>query len=216
MLPITSVIAVTPLWGIGMGGVVPWQFIGKHLKYDVNYFVKCTKATVDPAKINLAIMGRKTWESIPAQNRPLKRRVNVIVSNSIPAYKPSLEHIVSGGISYLEKAVIVVKSFTEILQWAVQPEIIHLFEKVVVVGGVQLFDESFFHPWFDTLHLTQVHDDFECDTYLTPRMGQFLQSKQSALDAAVAEDNIVEDDVQYRIVEYRPQGEQLNDLSSEL
>lgn len=57
------------------GGALPWSLPG-----DMAYFKELTSRTADPAKQNAVIMGRKTWESIPAKFRPLKGRINVVLT----------------------------------------------------------------------------------------------------------------------------------------
>eukprot|EP01033_Poteriospumella_lacustris_P013388 gene13388-9587_t len=39
-IPITSVVAVTPSWGIGQSNLVPWQAAGIALPNDMEYFKK--------------------------------------------------------------------------------------------------------------------------------------------------------------------------------
>jgi dihydrofolate reductase / thymidylate synthase len=63
--------------GIGKGGVMPWN-----LPTDMAYFKELTSRTRDPRKRNVVIMGRKTWESIPAKFRPLRQRINIVLSRS--------------------------------------------------------------------------------------------------------------------------------------
>ncbi len=58
-------------------GSLPWKIPG-----DMAYFKELTSRTVDPAKQNAVVMGRKTWESIPAKFRPLAGRLNIILSRS--------------------------------------------------------------------------------------------------------------------------------------
>ena len=82
-IPITSVVAVTPSWGIGMRGTLPWAHAGKHLTKDLAYFRAVTKQCQFPDKNNAVIMGRLTWESIPHKNRPLSGRTNIIVSTTM-------------------------------------------------------------------------------------------------------------------------------------
>jgi len=48
---------------------------------DKNYFKEITSATPNEEFNNVVMMGRKTWESIPIKYRPLKNRMNVIISN---------------------------------------------------------------------------------------------------------------------------------------
>lgn len=60
--------------GIGYKGNIPW----KGTKYDdIKYFAK---TTISHTNKNIVIMGRKTWNSIPPNYRPLKNRLNIIIS----------------------------------------------------------------------------------------------------------------------------------------
>jgi dihydrofolate reductase/thymidylate synthase len=46
----------------------------------MRHFKEVTSAAPSPGLINAVIMGRKTWESIPAKFRPLPDRINVVLS----------------------------------------------------------------------------------------------------------------------------------------
>lgn len=55
---------------IGRKGTIPW-----HMPSDLAYFQRVTDGSV-------VIMGRKTWESLPNASRPLKGRINVVVTRN--------------------------------------------------------------------------------------------------------------------------------------
>ena len=57
---------------IGNEGDLPWR-----LSSDLRRFKKLTKG----GGYNAVVMGRKTWESIPKERRPLKDRLNVILTS---------------------------------------------------------------------------------------------------------------------------------------
>ena len=57
--------------GIGFRGAIPW-----HIPEDIERFKLLTES-------HPVIMGRKTWESLPAKFRPLPNRTNIVVSRSL-------------------------------------------------------------------------------------------------------------------------------------
>ena len=67
---ITIIVAMGENRVIGKKGKLPW----KHNKEDMALFKKTTFG-------NNCLMGRKTWESIPEGNRPLKNRLNVVLTS---------------------------------------------------------------------------------------------------------------------------------------
>jgi dihydrofolate reductase len=61
--------------GIGLNGDMPWK-----LPEDMAYFKSLTSSVKTVGKQNAVIMGRATWDSIPAKFRPLKGRLNIVLS----------------------------------------------------------------------------------------------------------------------------------------
>lgn len=81
-LSLIIIAAVTKSNGLGTNGQLPWK-----LPKEMAHFRKATNATGKCGKdattaINAVIMGRKTWESIPTKFRPLKGRINIVISRS--------------------------------------------------------------------------------------------------------------------------------------
>jgi dihydrofolate reductase len=61
--------------GIGYKGTLPWPKIER----DLRFFSQMTRSSVFPYN-SAVVMGRKTWESIPANVQPLPFRDNFVVS----------------------------------------------------------------------------------------------------------------------------------------
>lgn len=74
------IVAVDSAYGIGKNNNLPW-----HLPKEYAHFIKQTTQTKDNDLVNAVIMGRKCWESIPKKFRPLSKRINVILSRTMPA-----------------------------------------------------------------------------------------------------------------------------------
>ncbi|GAA5925231.1 hypothetical protein JCM1841_004691 [Sporobolomyces salmonicolor] len=75
-LPLTLVVAATPSNAIGRASSLPWR-----LPKEMAYFARMTKGEdIQKDGRNAVVMGRKSWDGIPAKFRPLVDRVNVVVS----------------------------------------------------------------------------------------------------------------------------------------
>eukprot|EP00050_Salpingoeca_kvevrii_P017335 m.64225 g.64225 ORF g.64225 m.64225 type:complete len:104 (-) comp7504_c0_seq2:965-1276(-) len=74
---IAAVLAGTATGGIGIRGDLPWR-IGR----DMAFFRRITCETTNPTLRNAVVMGRKTWDSIPARFRPLVSRLNVVITRN--------------------------------------------------------------------------------------------------------------------------------------
>ena len=81
---LTLILAATPNLGIGNSGGLPWP----QLKKEMGFFARVTKRTSPSTstegvkKMNAVLMGRKTWESIPPKFRPLKDRLNIVITSN--------------------------------------------------------------------------------------------------------------------------------------
>lgn len=82
--PLTLIVATTPIrvseevtrLGIGLKGTLPWP----RIKTDMSFFARVTSRPQTPGKTNAIIMGRKTYDSVPASLRPLAKRTSIVVS----------------------------------------------------------------------------------------------------------------------------------------
>jgi dihydrofolate reductase len=76
MSRLTLIVAATKSNGIGQNARLPWR-----LPKEMAYFAQVTSNAPDGSS-NAVIMGRNTWESIPKKFRPLKNRVNIVISRN--------------------------------------------------------------------------------------------------------------------------------------
>lgn len=119
---------------IGNGNELPWV-----LPKDMKYFKKVT--TSNSSVAHNVIMGRKTWESIPEQYRPLVGRINWIVSRNS---------------KYYAKEAKVTYSFERVLF-----HLSEVKEEVFVVGGSEIYQAAL--PYATKMYLTEIHASIEGD-----------------------------------------------------
>uniref|UniRef100_A0A5B7AZH1 Bifunctional dihydrofolate reductase-thymidylate synthase n=1 Tax=Davidia involucrata TaxID=16924 RepID=A0A5B7AZH1_DAVIN len=143
------VVAATRDMGIGKDGKLPWR-----LPSDLKFFKDVTVTTSDHVKKNAVIMGRKTWESIPLEHRPLPGRLNVVLTRSG-----------SFDIATAENVVICGSMASALVLLAESPYCLSI-EKVFVIGGGQILREALNAPGCDAIHITEIETDIACDTFI--------------------------------------------------
>ncbi|ERT01535.1 dihydrofolate reductase [Sporothrix schenckii 1099-18] len=165
-LELTLVVAATARdMGIGANGGLPWTGLRKEMAY----FARVTKR----GEGNAVIMGRKTWESIPPKFRPLRGRVNVVISRS---FAPGLPQDPAGGpdagpveASSLELALEYLRTKTAA---AAAPETANTANnRVFVIGGAQIYAAALGLAAARRVLLTRVLSDFSCDTFFPLALG---------------------------------------------
>jgi len=129
--------------GIGKNNQLPWR-----IPTDLKYFRDLTSITPVPDVKNAVIMGRKTWESIPAGYRPLKDRVNVILTRN-------KDYSVPQGVF---KAESLDAAMTILARGPI--------DRVFVIGGAEIYAQAMQDERCGLLYLTEVRNRFDCDTFL--------------------------------------------------
>ncbi len=149
MIPLHIIVAIDAKNGIGKSGELPWDLSG-----DIKHFRETTSITRSPKKRNVVVMGRKTWESIPQQYRPLANRMNIVLTRN--------KHL------SLPEEVLKAESFDQVLQMAKSDQLKNTIETIFVIGGQQVYEEAFKYPECEKLYVTHIHSDFECDAVFPP------------------------------------------------
>ncbi len=132
---IAAIVAMNTDRVIGAKGALPW-----HLPADLKRF---KDLTTDCA----VIMGRKTYESLPAQYRPLPKRRNIIISRTPEAYNQQVESYGS-----IEGAISAINSDNK----GFKPPI-------WIIGGAEIY--ALTEPLWDEVYLTLVHKKVAGDAY---------------------------------------------------
>ncbi len=148
MKPFSIIVALDQKNGIGKAGALPWQ-----IPADLKYFAQTTSQTEDQGKQNAIIMGRKTWDSLPSDKKPLQNRINVVLSRN-----PNLE-LPAGVLQFggLNEALLALHTSPRV-------------EQAFVIGGASLYQEAVLHEMLDKIYITKIENSFECDVFFPDRI----------------------------------------------
>ncbi|RLV97471.1 hypothetical protein DV515_00011744 [Chloebia gouldiae] len=125
---LNSIVAVSQNMGIGKDGRLPWP----PLRNEYKYFQRMTSTSRVEGKQNAVIMGKKTWFSIPEKSRPLKDRINIVLSRELKE-APKGAHYLS-------------KSLDDALALLDSPELKSKVDMVWIVGGTSVY-KPWWVPW---------------------------------------------------------------------
>ncbi|XP_028270419.1 dihydrofolate reductase [Parambassis ranga] len=146
---LNGIVAVCPDLGIGMNGNLPWHPV--RLNKELALFRKLTSTPSVEGKQNVVIMGRKTWFSIPEKFRPLRDRINIVLSREYKA-PPAGAHYLASDFSSALKLI--------------ETELAEQADQVWVIGGSSLYKEMMESPGTRRLFVTRILKQFGCDTFL--------------------------------------------------
>jgi dihydrofolate reductase len=138
-MKISHVVAASENNAIGLKGKLLW-----HLPLDMQFFNRTTMG-------HHVLMGRKSWDSLPAKFRPLPGRNNIVVSRK-EKFNP--------------EGCIVVRSIEEGIEYAEkkgEPEL-------MIIGGGEIYKQSLDKT--DRIYFTRVHHKFKDADAFYPVLGK--------------------------------------------
>ncbi|KAG9119091.1 dihydrofolate reductase [Ceratobasidium sp. 392] len=165
---LTLVAAATLTNGLGVRGGLPWR-----LSREMAYFARVTRTTGIPSpnpngSINAVIMGRKSWESIPLKFRPLKDRLNIVISSQseLKLKTSCIENFDRDGSVSEDKNTpppILAPSFDIALSSFNNLPVQNIF----VIGGASIYNQAMRYPKATRILLTRVTEPVyeDCDVF---------------------------------------------------
>jgi dihydrofolate reductase len=140
---------------IGYQGKMPW-----HLPEDLAHFKRATLGCP-------VIMGRKTWDSLPANFRPLPGRLNVVISSQTDV-RQALEQQGALSAAHLPGA----------LQFCEQTGAADVW----VIGGAQIYAQAL--PLAHRLVVTEIDAAFEGDAFAPPLDAAWRECQRDSIVTA--------------------------------
>ncbi|KAG5981533.1 hypothetical protein E4U55_002837 [Claviceps digitariae] len=167
---LTLIVATTRSLGIGRNGNMPWP----PLRKEMQYFARVTSRTAPespPNAINAVIMGRKTWDSIPSRFRPLKNRLNIVISKTAgqadvqqqqQQQQDQKDQQPEQQQQQQQQLLLRVPSFEAALAHVADNPLI---SRVFIMGGGQVYEQALQRSEAKRVLLTRIEGEFECDTH---------------------------------------------------
>ena len=128
-----------------------------HLPKDMKFFK-------DTTRNHHVLMGRKNFESIPHKFRPLPNRTNIIITRQT---------------NYFAQGCITVNSIKDGLAIARK----NGEKETFIIGGGEIYKIALEKKLVDKTYLTQIHHEFEGDTFFQVLGNEWQETKRIDLKA---------------------------------
>jgi dihydrofolate reductase len=172
-----AIYAIDSKNGLSKKGTIPWKS-----KKDILFFMNKTKN-------NIVIMGKNTYFSLPNEHRPLKNRLNIVLTSKPQIYYNNNENNKSNVIFTNDDNI-----YKNILTNREKYNKIYQFLKndfkIFFIGGKTIYEQ--FIPLCEKIWVTQFKYDYNCDLFIDNDYDYLKEFKLSHYD---------EDD-ELKIIEY--------------
>ena len=104
-------------------------------------------------------MGRKTWDSLPSNYRPLPKRLNVIITNQDLNIKND-NVVVSRWENFEETIINHVNTQNKVKKRNL------LINDIYIIGGQQIYNLALKTRKLNRIYATEIYKDVTCDTFV--------------------------------------------------
>lgn len=139
-----------------------WDLAWK-ISADLQYFKRITTTVENTDNMNMVVMWRKTWESIPEKFKPLPWRINVVLTRN--------------------------KDFTD--KWCISfgsiDDIINEFdemkniENIFIIWWASIYNQVLNNSLLDKIYITRIEKNFDCDVFIDKIPANFILESCSEL-----------------------------------
>jgi dihydrofolate reductase/thymidylate synthase len=179
-MKVSLIVACDENWGIGKNGKIPW-----HISEDLKFFSKIT----NDSRI---LMGKNTWESLPLKHKPLKNRLNIVLTRTFD---------IDQSVKWNDGVDVY---FTDDLDSIIQTKGKPFF----VIGGGNIYKQvlSNYGHLIDKIYLSRIKSNYDCDVYFPKEEFQeFLSNYQTVketINFGNVFDKLNEKNVPFEITKY--------------
>ena len=145
--PVSVILAQDANNGVGYKGKLPWE--DSPYKNDMKMFRELTTGKL--GCINAVVMGYATWKSIPNKFRPLKNRVNIVLTDN------HYDEIVSEG-----QTDFVFRSWDDLKEHLSDS----VYDRLWVIGGVNVYEGAFQNLRISNVYRTIFNKKYACDKFI--------------------------------------------------
>ena len=171
-----AILATDINFGISKNGIIPWKS-----KKDMRFFFNKTKN-------NVVIMGKTTYFSLPQEFRPLKDRLNIVLTSKPSQYMNNTEYIYPNLIFTDDDTInFHIKENREKFS-DIYPFLSSNF-KIFIIGGKQIYEK--YISLCSTVWVTTIKKDYSCDLFFDYDYKQQFKEE------------LVEEDDELKIVEWK-------------
>lgn len=132
----------------------------------MKYFNTKTRLCKDETKQNVVIMGRQTYFGIPEQFRPLRNRINYVLTTNPEQFS-------------FPDSVKTFPNLTTCMEFIETSDVRDKIENIWIVGGAGVYEEAMKSSRCNRVYLTDVMADFECDTFFPEIPADFIDVSES-------------------------------------
>jgi dihydrofolate reductase len=145
-----AIYAIDSKYGLSKKGIIAWKS-----NTDMIFFKNKTMN-------NIVIMGKNTYFSLPKNYRPLKNRLNIVLTSNPENYIDEIKNINNVLFTDNDKIYNLILSNRE--KYLNSYPFLSTDFKIFIIGGKKIYEQ--FIPLCECVWMTKLNQDYMCDLFL--------------------------------------------------